>query len=349
MSVSVVFVRSLIDELKRRGVEPAALLSKSRMSSEDLVDIRASVEPQQCEVLINSAVELTGDEGIGLSIGANSSENALQLFGHLLLAQRTIRDAFAVAQRYSELVAQGPSWRLIERDDVAIWGITPRLPPGRLVRVLMDYAVSVTRRIGRPLFPAGERLRAVCFQHQAPEYRERYGEVFGSPVIFGHEINGVIFARSFLDREQSHADRTVAGLLREAADQLMREREQMPQVSAQVRAFLRYHADLSAITLEKTARQLCTSTRVLRRRLLEEGATFRGLLDQARCRVACDALSQREMSILAVAESLGFSEPSAFFRAFKRWTGTTPRQFRSRASGQDEHVDQTVVRGSRTR
>jgi AraC-like DNA-binding protein len=339
MSVSVVFVRSLIDELKRRGVEPAALLAKSGIRSEDVVDIRASIEPQQCEVLIDSAVELTNDESIGLSIGANSSVNALQLFGHLLLAQPTIRDAFAAAQRYSKLVAQGPSWRLIERDDVAIWGITPMLPPGRLVRVLMDYAVSVTCRIARPLFPAGERLHAVCFQHQAPEYRERYGEVFGSPAIFGHEVNGVIFARSFLDHEQSHADRTVAGLLREAADQLMREREQMIQVTAQVRAFLRYSADLSAVTLAKTARQLCIGTRILRRRLLEEGTSFRELLDEARCRVACDALSQREVSIVAVAESLGFSEPSAFFRAFKRWTGTTPRQFRTQALGHDEHVD----------
>lgn len=338
MSVSIVFVRSLIDELKRRGSEPAALLAASGIRSEDVVDIRASIEPHQCEVLIDSAVELTGDESIGLSVGANSAENALQIFGHLLLAQRTIRDAFAAAQRYSALIAQGPSWSLIERDDIAIWGITPRLPAARLTRVLMDYAVSVTCRIGRPLFPAGERLHAVCFQHQAPDYRERYGEFFRSPVIFGHEINGMIFARSLLDHQQSHSDRTVAGLLREAADQLMREREQMIQTTAQVRTFLRYGADLSAVTLPNTARQLCIGTRILRRRLLEEGTSFRELLDEARCRVACDALSRREMSVMTVAESLGFSEPSAFFRAFKRWTGMTPRQFRTQALGHEEHT-----------
>jgi AraC-like DNA-binding protein len=335
MSISVVFVRSLVDELKRRGFDPVPLLALAEIELASLGDIRSAIEPAQSELLIDGVIERTGDESIGLAIGANASGNSLQLFGHLLLAQPTIRAAFEVAQRYSALMATGPSWRLIEHDDVAIWGIVTALPPGRLARVFMDYAVAVTRRLGGPLFPPGERLRAVWFQHEAPAYRARYAEIFPTcPVLFGQEVNGTVFARSFLDRQQSHADNTVATLLRESAEQLLREREHMTRLSAQVASFLRYRADLASVSLEQTARQLGIGARVLRRRLTEEGASFRGLVDDARRRVACEALLQSESSILHTAESLGFSEPSAFFRAFKRWTGLTPSQYRRTSMGE---------------
>ena len=332
MSVSVVFVRSLVDELKRRGVDPAPLLVQAGIDLASLGDIHATIEPAQSEILIDGAIELTGDESVGLAIGANASENSLQLYGHLLLAQPTIRAAFEVGQRFSALMAKGPTWRLLERDDIAIWGIVPGLTPGRLTRVFMDYAVAVTRRLGRALFPPGERLRAVWFQHPEPAYRTRYAEVFTTcPVLFGQELNGMVFERSFLDRQQTHADSTVAALLRESAEQLLRERERMNRLSTQVAAFLRYRADLASVSLEQTAKQLGIGARVLRRRLTEEGASFRGLVDDARRRVACEALRQSESSILHTAEGLGFSEPSAFFRAFKRWTGLTPSQWRRSA------------------
>ena len=90
------------------------------------------------------------------------------------------------------------------------------------------------------------------------------------------------------------------------------------------------------ITAERVARCFGLTLRTLRRRLANEGYALSTLIDEARCRVACDALLREELSLPAVAEMVGFSEASAFFRAFKRWTGRTPGEFRRGAEQSEE-------------
>jgi AraC-like DNA-binding protein len=92
---------------------------------------------------------------------------------------------------------------------------------------------------------------------------------------------------------------------------------------------LGYEADLANIDVVKLARSVGLTPRSLRRRLAAESVSLTALIDQARCRLACEEL-RREGSIKAIAERVGFSEPSAFHRAFKRWTGQTPLEFARR-------------------
>jgi len=135
-----------------------------------------------------------------------------------------------------------------------------------------------------------------------------------------------VFPRERLDLEQVHGDATLRAMLADSAERLLREREDLSTVE-RVRTLLRYRRDLSELDATTLAHAVGLSPRALRRRLGLEGVSVTSLLDEARLRLACEDLRRPESSIKEIAERLGFSEASAFHRAFKRWTGVTPAQY----------------------
>ena len=334
MSVSIVYARALVAEFEARGLNPNELLAASGVDPERLTNIREKLMFDELSRLTRNAVAATDDPGLGLAIGSKVPLNVLQLISYLLLSQRSIREASNTFMRYSALVTEGPAFQLLEEGDVATWALLPALPTDDVIRVLVDYGIVLAARVGRQLRPPGEqdgtRLLAVHFQHAEPGYSARYGEIFECPILFGQKVNGLVFPRAILDSEQSHADETVGSLLRESAERLLRETTQVLSWGDRTRTALRYSPYIGDATLESVARSLKLSARGLGRRLRAENLSFSGLLDEARCRVACEQLGRVDVTTQEVADLLGFSEVSAFFRAFKRWTGCTPSEFRAR-------------------
>ncbi|MET0339486.1 MAG: AraC family transcriptional regulator [Polyangiales bacterium] len=327
MTISIVVVRGILSELRSRGLDTDVLLQRSGLSGERLLDIRETLTVEESIVLVEQAMDMTGDPGLGLSLGANVPENMLQVFGHLILSHSTIRQAFTALRRYAALVIEGPTWNLIEQGDVALFTFEPSIQLGDVTRFCAECTLALSARIGSHFTTPQRALREVRFQHPQPAYAERYAEVFDCPVSFGREVNALVFTRELLDVPQMHADDTLRQVLRETADRLLHERAQSRSVTERVRTLLRYEQDLSRVDVNRLARHVGLSPRALRRRLGSEGSPLSALLDEARCRVACHELRRPESTIKETAELLGFSEPSAFHRAFKRWTGRTPAEY----------------------
>ena len=140
------------------------------------------------------------------------------------------------------------------------------------------------------------------------------------------------FALEQLGMELPKADPQLGALLaRFAQDALARRSGQEPAPLDQVHQLIAEALQQGLPTLGQIARRMAVSERTLRRRLEEQGTTFRAVLDETRARISRSYVSDRRLPLSEVAFLLGFSEPSAFHRAFKRWTGSTPAAFRSRA------------------
>ena len=185
----------------------------------------------------------------------------------------------------------------------------------------------MAHRVARRFVPEEvSRAARISFEHEAPPYRESYTQAFGCAVHFGQAYNGSLFCRSSLDVPQLHADPISLMALQRAADSLLSAGPPRAAVSERVRDILRFGSAPSEVTCEGIAQSLGITARSLRRRLATEGLTLSGLLDEERCRFACAEL-KRDASVKVLSERLGFSEPSAFHRAFKRWTGTTPVRY----------------------
>ena len=328
MFISVVMLRGLLAEVQARGLVADPLLRYSAISSDRLADARGGLTLVEWESALRIAIEMTGDEGLGLRMGQKAPESMLQLVGHLVLSASSLRQAFALFSRYSTLLCIGPTYSLEERGDSAHFRMSydPTSVSELTQRFGVDYSLAFAQRIGRHFVPGATPL-SVSFRHAAPSYQQRYASVFECPVLFEQPVDELSISRSLMDVPHLHGDETMRSMLRDAAERFLSEAQRGITFAERLRSLVRGQTDLTEIDLDQLARRLGLTRRSLGRRLRFEGQTLSSIMDEERCRVACVELARPGSCIKETAERLGYSEPSAFHRAFKRWTGKTPAQF----------------------
>jgi AraC-like DNA-binding protein len=321
--VSIVFVRMLLSNLRDRNLPDAALLAGTAIDEAMLANLRATIPTELWVTLILRALELSGDPALGIALG-ESSPSMLQVVGQLIASCRTLRESLTVMQRYHSLLSNNTTYQLEERGDAAILYCADAITHPVAARMSVEATLGLGYRIGRRLVAVGSD--EVWFQHAEPPYVKEYARVFACPVRFGQPRNALVFARSLLDITQPHGDDAMHHVLLASADVLLRERES-ESFAERVRALLRFEHDIAHMNVRFVADRLHMKVRALRRRLTAEQSSITELLDEARLRIAQRELSMPGASIKEVAHRLGFSEASAFHRAFKRLSGQAPAQF----------------------
>jgi AraC-like DNA-binding protein len=182
-------------------------------------------------------------------------------------------------------------------------------------------------------------LLDVCFEHGAPADTAEHRRVFGHAPRFDAPHSGLAFADDLLARPLRTRNPALVGLLDHLAVRMLAELPSDATITAALRELCIRHGFEHELTLEAAARRLRLSTRTLQRRLREEGTSHHEVVDDARRRVASRMLAQSALGIAEIAFALGFSEPGGLHRAFKRWTGMTPAEFRRAARSSDADHD----------
>jgi AraC-like DNA-binding protein len=347
VSVSVTLVRLLVEEIVRAGADPGAYLAAARVERALLDHPDARIELAAYDRLQELALDWIGDPALGLHMGERAPLSAFHLIGPLAAFCRTIRQALEVLLRYRKLLSDCQPPVLVEEGARAALTFHFVRGSARCNRLRAEFAAAGLVRTAQICLRVAASPLAVELEHDAPAYADEYRRVFGCAVRFNSASTRVIFARPLLDAPQPHPNAELVQLLTVEAERKLARLAAPPPVSERVRAIVseRVHAIVAervhAIVLEEhegvdptmrvVARRLGLSTRSLRRRLQEEGRRYVEIVDEAMAEVAERLLGNPEISIQHVADRLGFSEPSSFHRAFKRWTGLTPLQFRSHA------------------
>jgi AraC-like DNA-binding protein len=189
--------------------------------------------------------------------------------------------------------------------------------------------VCGTRRLLTSLGGRAATLRfpeAICFTYPEPAHRAEYDRLFGVPLVFGSDMNAIAVDPVFLSMPMPKPYSAAAALATEHADRLLARVERSRSTRACVEHALLQSLETGPARMEAIARQLGLSRATLLRRLKAEGTTFQEVLETLRHQRAVQLLREEKRSVRQTAHLLGFSDPAAFSRAFKRWTGVSPKE-----------------------
>ncbi|HEX5661858.1 MAG TPA: AraC family transcriptional regulator [Polyangiales bacterium] len=330
MEVSINILRGFASVLRELSIDFERLLRESGIEISVFERSQGPVDLGVAERAMRAAFTLMQEPGLGLAFGARAPFQSLGMLGEVLTHSPTLRAAIGELTNYLPLVFPMCRFRLLEEGDRAFLIYEPPFSEAHAARFTTEVAFAFAVRIGQQLVPGGCPLE-VRVRHAAPHYSERYTKSFGCPVRFDATRSEIVFPRAMLDVPQPFVDETLWRLLKRRADELLVQERARELLHERVKQVLRHEVDLGSVNPCNIARRLGVSPRSLRRRLGDEGHSLSALADQVRRELALSELSNPEIPIKRIADRVGFSEVSAFHRAFKRWTGVTPARYRAQA------------------
>jgi AraC-like DNA-binding protein len=289
----------------------------------------------QVERLWSLAVQRTGDSLVGLHMAEAYSPGALDILGYVILSCKTVGEVLDRISRYARLLNDGMRLDVERAGNVAYCRCSfvdsmdnylVRNPDQAIDTIWAGLARELRRLTAKPLVAT-----EVWFRHRAPAAAEakEYGRVFGARVRFAAREDRFIVPIAHLDERVRSANPLLLRAFEQHADAALSGMESQGSTSHQVVQVLAARLKGAVPPLGEIARELAMSDRNLQRALRSDGTSFQKLLDQVRRDLAISHLANPATSAGQVGFLLGFSEPSAFHRAFRRWTGKAPSAFRA--------------------
>lgn len=274
--------------------------------------------------------DLIGHPAFALRIGEMSDPRQIGVVGSVALNSPTLRDTGRQFARYARLI--NDSMEMIEREEEGLYICTyhPQCPPElepEFAELFFATAITLCRTFTQvDIVPTEMR-----FRYPEPVHVAEYERIFRCPLHFGQSENVMAFDVRYQDLPVPHHDAYAHTLLTRHASSLLEEVDQKDILTNKVRRYILANLNLGITNVTQCATALNMSQRTLHRRLGEQGTSFQALLDEIRRKLAFEYLSRSEFSIAEVAFLLGYSETSAFHRAFRRWSGKSPAAFRGAA------------------
>ncbi len=301
----------------RAGIDPAALGPDARVPRLALTR------------LWELAVEAAGDPAFGLDVSRHAAQTTFHALGYAVLASVTLKEAFERIIRYRRLIGDILQLQLIDAGDRYRFQIDVSADPGVPFQAVDAIAATCVRQAR--LLHGTRRCNplAVAFARPEPADPEPYLRLFRAPVHFGQPVNVLEFARADMEDPLPAGN---AELARGNDEVLVRYlgRLEQARVSSRVQQALLAALPDGAPSKPAIARALGMSARTLQRHLADEGTSFAELLNEARVGLARSYVAERRLSVTEIAFVLGFADTSTFSRAFKRWTGLSPRAWAAR-------------------
>jgi AraC-like DNA-binding protein len=301
------------------GIEPADFANPDTR-----IPHRTAIE------LLEAGISHRQDATIGLQAGSLAEPCDLDVLEYTARSQATLGDALNCIARFYRLMHGSAEFMLIEQGDRVLYRyrVTDGVfqPPAANDFVLAS-TLSFVRRNSGPGVNAAE----IHFAHAEPAYVAEYSRYFECPVYFGGGTNDLVFHKDTLSSPMARSDQTVSEAYEQHARRLLERLPAIEGIAGKVRRIVIEQLRGGEVTMEFMALRMAMSVPTLRRRLDQEGTTFSDIVDEIRKELAERYLREPSMAVSEVAFLLGFSSESAFHRAFRRWTGVAPSEFRARA------------------
>jgi AraC-like DNA-binding protein len=327
-SVPASYVGLLFDYLEALGEDADLVLglALSNAVADTSAAPGAAYPAHSWRGMLERAAEYLQDPALGLHLGASIRPAHLGPLGYVLLASSSISVAIARYIRYQRLVHDVSPVHCYQDGASLVleWG-----SDSRAIGLLANQCgMAALVQFARDITDAKVTPVALHFVELAPADVAPYAQMFGCPVLFQQSATRLIFDASLLQLPLRRADPALAAMLEQQVQALFAALPQQDALEKDLRLAILHRLPLGEPALDGIAQDLHLSGRTLRRRLQQRGWSFRVLLDDTRWRLAQDYLRDGRLALPEVALLLGYSEQSAFSRAFLRWSGITPKRWR---------------------
>lgn len=296
----------------------------------DNPDLKISLE-QNC-ALMDAAMQLSADPNLGLHIGERTTIGILGIAGYLMESSKDLLTALQHLQHYTasfsrlyyfgiELVGEEAVYVC---EPISVWNdVSPET-----ARQSVDIAFAGALHILRLL--TGLQLQPLRVQYRYPRIRDvsEHERILKCRPVFNQPCNALTFLKQDLQQRIIGYNRELNDVFKKLLEQKLQE-EGGPPFIHQVRTFILEQSRFSFPTLEEVADRLHLTPRTLQRKLQEENSNFRALSDSIKEELACNLLSSKQVTVSKIADRLGYADAAAFQRAFRQWTGKTPKGYRN--------------------
>ncbi len=326
-------LRKLFVALEALGVDVEAVRREIELSPDELAVDTGFVPVATLHRAWAAADRRLDRPDAALFVAGHYSPGDYGLLGFVAMTAGDLRGGLESLARYAPLWVEEPRM-IMTGDGIALrWTDGPPAEPAARFAdeaTLAEILHAARRLTGRcDLAPA-----YVTFPHAAPRDASAHARFFRCPVRFGAAETRMVFDAVALAAPFPTSDPRLVAFLRDKAAEELATRELRSAPHERVKELIGQELPRGLPPIERIARRLATSERTLRRRLEAEGTSFRELLDETRRELAERYMLDRERSLAEIANLVGFSETSAFTRAFKRWTGKPPAAWRTSATAQ---------------
>ncbi len=323
-TVSVLWIRALLQGAEQQGIDLQQLLETVGLSQEILHTPYARVSLGTTLNLWRKAEAWSAGKDFGLLMGEQVKPTHFQLFALILMHSESLEAAFEKSIRYIRVLSDGGLYHLQHAESEAAICYEPQ--EADFSRHQVDAVLVLLRNFASWLACKTIPLKRVEFCHPAPDNLSEYQRIFAAPLHFSAPRNALVFAPEVLKEPLALGDENLAAMHEQMLEQQLAALQQT-DTAGLVRHFLVNSDDLS-VDRDQVAQRLHMSGRTLQRKLQDNGTSFQQLLDDERQQRARTLLTSTTLPLTQISEQLGFSESSAFTRAFRRWEGMAPLEYR---------------------
>jgi len=316
--------------LKTFGADPDEVLTEAGIDPRLFDDPGNLITYAARDRLFNLSVARTGCQHFGLLVGKRMDLGSLGLVGLLMKTSPNTGKALRSLVNFLHLHSQGAVTSLTVDDDVAMLAYDILEPGLEATDQTGAGAVAMMLNIMRTLCGSDFRPIEASFAHRKPVHIEPFRKFFRVPIYFDAERYALMFSPDWLGISPPGADKDLQQLLQKHVDTLkVKHSLEFPE---QVRNVLQSALMTGHCSEEQIASLFSMRSHTLSRRLDAFGTSFHELVDECRFEIARQVLQNTSLSVSHIGTSLGYSRSSAFIRAFRRWSGTTPSQWRATQS-----------------
>lgn len=328
-AIPAIQVHAMLHTFKARGFSAGQILSGTGLTENGLDHPEERVTYRQRVRQIQNVIDLVDDPGFWLDVRAEVSISDYGLLGYAMMSSATLEKAIQIAAKYHKTAGAMFELIFLTEDKEAILRIDHLLATDEVGQYIVEELFKSMTPLISLLLGDAFKPSEIRLNYPEPAYMERYQAAFLCPVTFDNPYCEYRFKGALLSRPLAEADTNTARICEESCRKLLDQMEiEEGLVSRICHHLLSKPGDFPK--LEIIASQLSLGDRTLRRRLKDLGTSYQKILDDVKKELAMEYLQTTNLSIQEISDLLGYSEVTNFRRAFLKWAGISPHQYRKR-------------------